>query len=164
MFQAPVMLRLGFSAKYAYTYSLNSLCNQRTVLYTQGEVEANQILLPGTFKQLGQKQFKDPELYRKLLCYFAREDPAQCIHYYLHILAFCTKCNNAKSAVEVTYNMEGIEKGISYLKGPQLKITHMEKYITILSIQLLNYAYILLKQGVKMKDYWIRLQLSAVSC
>lgn len=63
------------------------------------------------------------------------------------MLAYWTKCNNAKSAVEIDYNMEDIEKGISSLKGPQLKMIHMEKYITILSIQLLNYAYILLKQG-----------------
>lgn len=42
---------------------------------------------------------------------------------------------------------KALTKGISYLKGPQLKVIHTEKYIIILSIQLLNYAYILLKQG-----------------
>lgn len=34
-----------------------------------------------------------------------------------------------------------------YFKRPQLKGIHMEKYITILSIYLLNYAYLLLKSG-----------------
>ena len=50
-----------------------------------------------------------------------------------------------ESAVEITYNMGGIDKMYFYLKRPQLKIIHMEKYITIFSIQLLNYLYILLK-------------------
>lgn len=43
--------------------------------------------------------------------------------------------------------MGGIDKRYFLRQGAQLKITHVKKYIAILSIQLLNYAYVILKQG-----------------
>lgn len=43
------MFHLSFSATYTAT---TVFVSERTVLYVQVEVEAKQILLPGTFKQL----------------------------------------------------------------------------------------------------------------
>lgn len=45
---------------------------------------------------------------------------------------------------------KALTKGISYLKGSQLKIVHMENSITILGIQLLNYIHITKQSFIKM--------------
>lgn len=55
----------GFSSHTLIAPTLFEI--KSTVLHIQGEVEAKQIGLPGTFTQLGEKRFRDLELYRKLL-------------------------------------------------------------------------------------------------
>lgn len=64
--------------------------------------------------------------------------------------------------LELLTMWEALTKGISYVKGPQLNITHVEECIAILSIQLLNYVYLLLKQGfIKMTKFF---KIPAFSC
>ena len=123
------------------------------VLHTQGEVEARHKLWLGTFRPL---QGKGSRIIQKMaLSLLAQEDPAPIIHCYLHIFsAYWTKCNNLKSALEITYNMERHWQNI---------LLPTEKYIA-LSIQLLNYIYILLKQGFIKVNKLLRSQLSTGNC
>lgn len=110
----------GFSSHTLIAPTLFKI--KRTVLHIQGEIEAKQICLPGTFTQLGGKRFRDLELYRKLLIlsFFTWRPSPNYSLLFAH-LSIC-KCSNTKSAVEIAHNMEGIGKGISYLKGSELRI------------------------------------------
>lgn len=104
-----------------HTHSPNSLWNNSSIHSGRSRGQTN--MFTWHIHTVRGKRFRNLELHRKLLSLsFCTWRPNQIIHYYFHILACWTKCSNTKSAVKIAQNMEGIAKGISYLKGSQLEI------------------------------------------